>query len=195
MSVYQTAVRLGAEGDSQLHDEAIQGLGINSPSYAYEMFGLVPYIFTSITRPNPSQNSYTAQLDDRLSRPLPVLKPPDVAQQREVSHLTLSSHLPATQKSRSLRKVLTALLPDPGYFLAGGLSGVTSRTLTAPLDRLKVKLIAQTDSVSAVTEAARRGSPLAAGKHGASILIRAMRDLWAAGGIRSLFAGGSLFTS
>lgn len=37
-----------------------------------------------------------------------------------------------------------------GYFLAGGLSGVVSRTCTAPFDRIKVFLIARTDLTSTV---------------------------------------------
>lgn len=37
------------------------------------------------------------------------------------------------------------ILNSVGYFLAGGLSGVVSRTCTAPLDRIKVFLIARTD--------------------------------------------------
>lgn len=193
MSLYQSPVRVNVEGDSHLNDDTIQSLGISSPSYLTQMFGLVPYVITFISRPNPAQNTYTEQLDIRIPRPPAVLKPPDTThQQREVSHLVASTQLPEIKTWRSLRKVLTALLPDPGYFLAGGLSGVTSRTLTAPLDRLKVKLIAQTDSNSAAVDAAKRGSPLAAGRHGASTLVRAMRDLWAAGGIRSLFAGVSV---
>lgn len=38
-----------------------------------------------------------------------------------------------------------------GYFLAGGLAGVVSRTCTAPFDRLKVFLIAQSGSTSLKT--------------------------------------------
>jgi solute carrier family 25 phosphate transporter 23/24/25/41 len=78
-----------------------------------------------------------------------------------------------------------------GYFAAGGLSGITSRTATAPLDRLKVYLIAQTGTATEALQAAKKGAPLQATKHSASTLWNACKELWAAGGIRSLFAGKS----
>lgn len=84
---------------------------------------------------------------------------------------------------------LMDFIPDVGYFLAGGLSGITSRTMTAPLDRLKVYLIAQTGNSNAAIDAAKSGDALAATHHGARTLANACRELWAAGGIRSLFAG------
>jgi len=86
-------------------------------------------------------------------------------------------------------RVLTDVFPNSGYFLAGAVAGIVSRTSTAPLDRLKVYLINQTDAASRAVEAAKHGSPLQATKHAAAPLINAMRELWAAGGIRSLFAG------
>ncbi|KAH0289445.1 mitochondrial carrier [Aureobasidium namibiae CBS 147.97] len=78
-----------------------------------------------------------------------------------------------------------------GYFLAGGISGVASRTTTAPLDRLKVYLIAQTGTNEAV-QAVKSGAPTAAAKSSANTLVKACKELWAAGGIRSLFAGNGL---
>ena len=84
------------------------------------------------------------------------------------------------------------LLPDPGYFIAGGMAGMISRTATAPLDRLKVYLIAQTSPKEATIEAAKEGSPVKAVKSFGRPLIDAVKDLWRAGGIRSLFAGNGL---
>ncbi|EXJ78756.1 hypothetical protein A1O1_09158 [Capronia coronata CBS 617.96] len=83
-------------------------------------------------------------------------------------------------------------LPPPGYFIAGGLAGMISRTATAPLDRLKVYLIAQTNPKEAVVEAAKKGAPFQAVRHFGRPLIDACKDLWAAGGMRSLFAGNGL---
>jgi solute carrier family 25 phosphate transporter 23/24/25/41 len=82
--------------------------------------------------------------------------------------------------------------PPLGYFVAGGLAGMISRTATAPLDRLKVYLIAQTSPKEAAVKAAKDGAPVQAVKHFSSTLVDACRDLWRAGGIRSLFAGNGL---
>ncbi|EMF09222.1 mitochondrial carrier [Sphaerulina musiva SO2202] len=79
-----------------------------------------------------------------------------------------------------------------GYFLAGGLAGVTSRTATAPLDRLKVYLIAQTGSTKETVQAVKSAKPVSAAQHGVRTLWTACQDLWAAGGVRSLFAGNGL---
>lgn len=84
---------------------------------------------------------------------------------------------------------LMDFVPDVGYFLAGGLAGVTSRTATAPLDRLKVYLIAQTGNTEDTVQAVKSAKPITAAQHGARTLWNACQHLWAAGGMRSLFAG------
>ena len=96
----------------------------------------------------------------------------------------LDSEQHHAQKAR-----LTDYVPNLGYFAAGGLSGITSRTATAPLDRLKVYLIAQTGTATEAVKAAKRGAAVEATKHGMSTLWNGCKDLWAAGGVRSLFAG------
>ncbi|POS81845.1 hypothetical protein EPUL_005574, partial [Erysiphe pulchra] len=96
-------------------------------------------------------------------------------------------YIPIKPARRKLK--LTDLVPDVGYFVAGGLSGITSRTVTAPLDRLKVYLIAQTTNAQDAVQAAKSGSPVKAGRQGIRTLVNACKELWAAGGIRSLFAG------
>jgi solute carrier family 25 phosphate transporter 23/24/25/41 len=89
---------------------------------------------------------------------------------------------------RYFEQKLTENTPHLGYFLAGGIAGAVSRTATAPFDRLKVYLIARTDVKNEVAPAAKGGS-LQAATRGITALVDAMRDLWRAGGIRSLFAG------
>ena len=87
--------------------------------------------------------------------------------------------------SKRDKSELTSFFPPAGYFLAGGISGVVSRTVTAPLDRLKVYLIANT----ATTRPTVKGTPIQVAKGVGGPLIDACRVLWKTGGIRSLFAG------
>jgi solute carrier family 25 (mitochondrial phosphate transporter), member 23/24/25/41 len=87
---------------------------------------------------------------------------------------------------------LTDFIIPLGYFIAGGLAGMISRTATAPLDRLKVYLIAQTNPKTAVVKAAKDGAPLQAVRNFGRPLFDACRELWKAGGMRSLFAGNGL---
>lgn len=96
---------------------------------------------------------------------------------------------PSRRKEDEEQLKLTDLIPDVGYFIAGGLSGITSRTATAPLDRLKVYLIAQTGPKESAVMAVKNGAPLQATKQGAAAMYQACQELWLAGGIRSLFAG------
>ncbi|OAX79154.1 hypothetical protein ACJ72_06527 [Emergomyces africanus] len=93
---------------------------------------------------------------------------------------------------QSFVQILTEGTPKIGYFLAGGMAGCVSRTATAPLDRLKVYLIAQTAVKETALTAAKSGHPLKAVKRAGMPLVEATKDLWRAGGIRSLFAGNGL---
>lgn len=87
---------------------------------------------------------------------------------------------------------LIDFLPVPGYFLAGGLAGMVSRTATAPLDRLKVYLIAQVKPKDTIDKALKEGAPISALSNFSKNLVDACKELWRAGGIRSLFAGNGL---
>jgi len=85
---------------------------------------------------------------------------------------------------------LTDLLPEPGYFLAGAVSGGVSRTATAPLDRLKVYLLVNTQTPKdAALAAAKHGKPLVALRSASGPIVEAMATLWKAGGFRTFFAG------
>ncbi|KAL2018521.1 hypothetical protein VTK56DRAFT_733 [Thermocarpiscus australiensis] len=90
---------------------------------------------------------------------------------------------------------LTDLLPEPGYFLAGAVSGCVSRTATAPLDRLKVYLLVNVDTkpgANAALAAAKHGRPLAALRNAGGPIADAVVSLWKAGGLRTFFAGNGL---
>ncbi|KAJ4151216.1 hypothetical protein LMH87_011930 [Akanthomyces muscarius] len=80
-----------------------------------------------------------------------------------------------------------------GYFLAGAIAGGVSRTATAPLDRLKVYLLVNTQNRGETAVAAlKRGKPLAALKNAARPFSDAIRDVYRSGGIRGFFAGNGL---
>ena len=89
-------------------------------------------------------------------------------------------------------KLIEPLFPNIGYFVAGGMAGMISRTATAPLDRLKVYLIAQTSPKKPAVDAVKKGAPVKAVANFGRPLIDACKDLWRAGGMRSLFAGNGL---
>ena len=85
---------------------------------------------------------------------------------------------------------LTIVLPRSGYFVAGAVAGGVSRTATAPLDRLKVYLLVNTNtSANAVKSAAKNGKPLKAISSASRPIAEAIAGLYKAGGLRTFFAG------
>jgi solute carrier family 25 phosphate transporter 23/24/25/41 len=190
-----------AEGDVHMSDEALQGLGTMLAFLQTSLFGAI----TQLVKPPPSAaamstTSPVPMWEDRQSKPQlssaeegavgddPYI-PIRPSRRKELDQL--ARHVQEEDSTVGIQErpqKLTDFVPDVGYFLAGGLSGITSRTATAPLDRLKVYLIAQTGPADAV-EAVKSGKPLSAARSGARTLWCGCQDLWAAGGIRSLFAG------
>ncbi|KAK9388588.1 mitochondrial carrier domain-containing protein [Lipomyces mesembrius] len=85
-----------------------------------------------------------------------------------------------------------------GYFISGGIAGAVSRTLTAPFDRLKVYLIAQTGrTVNDSAKNAATAAIMAEVKAGAVIrssspLLDAIKTIWRHGGITNFFVGNGL---
>lgn len=103
---------------------------------------------------------------------------------------TTSSTMDKDRTERSLKSKLTSYVPDPGYFIAGAAAGGLSRTATAPLDRLKVYLLVNTrSSTDTAVSALKQGKPLVALRNAGKPFGDAVKDLWRAGGMRSLFAG------
>ncbi|CDR42718.1 CYFA0S10e01486g1_1 [Cyberlindnera fabianii] len=91
--------------------------------------------------------------------------------------------------------VVNEFLKGVGFFLAGGLSGVVSRTCTAPFDRIKVFLIARTDLSSTLLH---KKAELAQ-QHGKvplekirSPIIKAATTLYRQGGLRAFYVGNGL---
>ncbi|GMM29886.1 Ca(2+)-binding ATP:ADP antiporter [Martiniozyma asiatica (nom. inval.)] len=87
-----------------------------------------------------------------------------------------------------------------GFFLAGGISGVVSRTCTAPLDRIKVFLIARTDLSSTLLN---KKSTLLHQKEEQlhkkispqkiqSPIARAIKTIYKQGGIKAFYVGNGL---
>lgn len=98
--------------------------------------------------------------------------------------------------------VSSETLNGVGYFLAGGLAGVISRTCTAPFDRLKVYLIASSGppltkptastGEAALKAVAKEAVASAAKSREPGPLVRAFKHLWSQGGIRAFFVGNGL---
>ncbi|KAL9000096.1 MAG: hypothetical protein Q9169_001171 [Polycauliona sp. 2 TL-2023] len=194
LTYYSSTVTVNAEGDVHVSDEAVEGIGIRH--------FLSRFIESLLATFRASPSSVT---------PKAAARPPDGGRFQPDPTSPAGSHgqLPYRDRiapdpddvedvvalddmSQRRSRLLTDLSPPLGYFLAGGIAGVVSRSATAPLDRLKVYLIAQTSKTTEAINAAKSGSPVQAAKHASRPLVEASRTLWRMGGIRSLFAGNGL---
>jgi solute carrier family 25 phosphate transporter 23/24/25/41 len=214
LSYYTSAVSLNAEGDTSIREETLEGLGRSPPKFLTVLFGAIVNIASSQRNPSlPSapqspaaseklvveeteevthRNMYEVKqtrfidgaLGTQFDNRFPFPSRPPAEQQEDPNEDTLFEQIAPTKKS-----LLTQILPDPGYFAAGGLAGVISRTATAPLDRLKVYLIANVGSANDPIAAVKRGDAATAARRAGRPLLLACKELWNAGGIRSLFAG------
>lgn len=191
LSYYSSTVQMTPEGDVAVNDEIMNGLGT---WLLHLFFGSL----IGIAKPPPPSSLPPLARESETSALMPPATQPPATVQRpllppEVGLVEASTAPPDTAENfwqTHVEPALTACVPNPGYFVAGGLAGIVSRTTTAPLDRLKVYLIAQTTSTAeTAVHAAKSGAPLAAVKNGAMSLVTATKELWAAGGMRSLYAG------
>lgn len=186
LSYYSATITLNAEGDVNLNEDTVESLGTSSTLLDVFLGSILRIAFPTNVRHLSSVMEDTADLLVEQEEILEVIGDDkydsDIRQEQEVmEELDVSTRLRKTS--------LTKILPDPGYFAAGAIAGVVSRTATAPLDRLKVFLIANTGSVEDSVHAVKKGNALAAVKHVGRPLIDATKELWKAGGVRSLFAG------
>ena len=190
LSYFSAAVRLSPEGDVVISDENVNSLGTTTISFIKPFFRVI----FEIAQPpemgrGPDYDYYGASdIDDPEYFQYPEdLQPGKDDEASELDNKGLPDG--DLRKWENLRPVLIACVPKSGYFLAGGLAGAVSRTATAPLDRIKVYLIAQTGPAKQIAEAAKSGAPLAAARGAWLTFAGAVKELWAAGGVRSMFAG------
>jgi solute carrier family 25 (mitochondrial phosphate transporter), member 23/24/25/41 len=188
---------LGSEGDVIVQEEA--GTGTEAIMSFIKPFFAILFQIGQRPRPRPEWKLDAAFAPDSSSK-TSVLEQASVAAHSATSKPVLlvpevtaaePDVLPDSDWTKwdNFHMVLIACIPSTGYFAAGAIAGIVSRTATAPLDRLKVYLIAQTKSPTTNTLARShglRGYVAVAARNTAF----ACRDLWNAGGFRSLYAGG-----
>ena len=176
---------MNPEGDVQISDDVIDGLGIKQQFLNIFFGSIISIARTSPRRPPHIESVGVFDMYGTQHQVILQPLPP------EVETVDLPAIVPDTDwtKWENLKPVLIACVPNPGYFVAGGLAGIVSRTSTAPLDRLKVYLIAQTSIAQETVSAAKPGAVLQTIRHAWRPLADATKELWEAGGIRSLYAG------
>ena len=185
LSYYSSAVKVNPEGDVQVSDEGVQGLGTKTLFLLF--FGLIIRIVNARHPPTHHKSQRADIRSTKRTAPDPSKFPWDPGNPHTAA--MAENLLDAQDEITEDVHLLTTLLPHPGYFFAGAIAGVVSRTATAPLDRLKVYLIAQTSANKETIDAVKSGAPLQAAKSATQPLYDATLALWRMGGIRSLFAG------
>jgi solute carrier family 25 phosphate transporter 23/24/25/41 len=192
LSYYTATGNLNPEGDVHIND--LQGLGTD-PNFLNRLplavsailYNIFSLHFISLLLPSAhAQANATSPLNTTFGKDIAPLE-----SDLELENLAIPKSVAMWMSIRNYERKLTENTPQLGYFIAGGTAGVISRTATAPLDRLKVYLIAQTGVQKTAITAVKQGAPLAATATASKSLVIAFQELWRAGGLRSLFAGES----
>ena len=196
MSYFSATMKVNQEGDVLISDDTIQGLGTTQRFIRF-FFGSL-FIVAHTPPYNPFPPEASAPLGVMASPPSTMVYQgagalPPRSEADKSSASSSIEEIPA-KLIESLGTMLIACVPNPGYFVAGGVAGIVSRTSTAPLDRLKVYLIAQTSVAEEAVVAAKHGNIIKAVMNAWRPLATATRELWQAGGMRSLYAGESILT-
>lgn len=216
MSYYSSIVVLNAEGDSMVSEETLEGLGTTG-FLLQALFGSILKLAQPVPSPaleeavGSDPPSASTLLDPLLPQPL-INSNQQQLQSRQIAVAveppastttgfisiddeafdTMDSSNNSSKPPSKRAFELTDYLPNPGYFLAGALAGGVSRTATAPLDRMKVYLLVNTNTDQMTFATMKRVGPLATIRHMGKPIGNAITSLYKSGGLRTFFAGNGL---